>query len=102
MVDLRKLARGQPCMIRIPGICNRNPETTVLAHYRLIGVSGMGMKSPDTCAAWACSSCHEFVDTKGKNPEVARTYKALHLEGVIRTLNELDKLGYSMSEAERV
>ncbi|WP_157795538.1 nuclease domain-containing protein, partial [Escherichia coli] len=35
MVNLRKAAKGQICQIRIPGYCNHNPETSVLAHYRL-------------------------------------------------------------------
>ena len=29
MANLRKLARGRDCQIRIAGICNFNPETTV-------------------------------------------------------------------------
>lgn len=32
---LTKAARGRECQVRIPGVCNGNPETTVLAHYRL-------------------------------------------------------------------
>ena len=38
MVNLRKAAKGQMCQIRIPGYCNHNPETSVLAHYRLADV----------------------------------------------------------------
>ena len=30
-VNLRALARGRECQVRIPGICNRDPATTVLA-----------------------------------------------------------------------
>lgn len=29
---LRDSARGQCCTLQIPGICNSNPETTVLCH----------------------------------------------------------------------
>ncbi|BBI46989.1 hypothetical protein KPSA1B_105772 [Pseudomonas syringae pv. actinidiae] len=29
---LRASAKGQDCTVRIPAICNYNPETTVLAH----------------------------------------------------------------------
>lgn len=35
MADLRKAARGRECQVRIPGVCNGNPETTILAHIRL-------------------------------------------------------------------
>ncbi len=36
MVDLRKAARGQMCTVRIPGYCNHDPETSVLAHSKLM------------------------------------------------------------------
>lgn len=35
MANLRKEARGRECQVRIYGVCNGNPETTVLAHYRM-------------------------------------------------------------------
>lgn len=91
MSDLRKLARGEPCEIRIPGICNGNSETTVLCHYRLIGVSGMGMKSPDMLGAHGCSSCHAYVDTHHD----AETRLA-HCEGVFRTLAKLKAWGIKL------
>ena len=31
MTAARREAKGQPCMVRIPGVCNGDPETTVLA-----------------------------------------------------------------------
>ncbi len=88
MTKLRKLARGRDCQIRLPGVCNFNPETTVLAHYRMAGVSGMGMKAPDVCAAWACSACHSYVDSH-RDDATARSF----LEGVIRTQYALVKEG---------
>ncbi len=30
MANLRKEARGRECQVRIYGVCNGNPETTVL------------------------------------------------------------------------
>ncbi|TDF41921.1 DUF1364 domain-containing protein [Alteromonadaceae bacterium M269] len=61
---LRNSARGQECQLRIPGICNHNPETTVLAH---VGEdSGMGMKASDLEAAFGCSACHDAIDGKVK------------------------------------
>jgi ferredoxin len=87
-MNLRKLARGRDCQIRLAGICNHNPETTVLAHYRMAGLSGMGIKSPDVCGAWACSNCHAYVDTH-RDDATARAF----LEGVLRTLAALQKEG---------
>lgn len=58
---LRDFARGQDCTLRISGVCNFNPETTVLAHLPC-GHKGVGMKSPDQMAVHACSNCHAFID----------------------------------------
>jgi Protein of unknown function (DUF1364) len=90
-VNLRKLARGKPCQIR-SAVCNHDPETTVLAHYRLIGISGAGLKSPDVMGAWGCSSCHMVVD--GQVLGMSKEQRdLLLLQGVMRTQNELIKLG---------
>lgn len=62
-MNLRKEARNRECQARLPGICNFNPETTVLAHFRLSGISGLGHKVPDLLAAWLCSSCHAAADS---------------------------------------
>ena len=61
MADLRKAARGRECQVRIPGVCNGNPETSVLAHIRLTGLCGTGTKPPDLIATIACSACHDEI-----------------------------------------
>lgn len=61
-MNLRDYARDKPCMVRLPGICNFNTATTVLAHERVNGLSGTGLKAPDIFAAWCCSACHDVVD----------------------------------------
>jgi hypothetical protein len=78
-------------MIRLPGICNHDPDTTVLAHVRLIGVSGMGVKSPDLLGAWACSACHDVVDRRVKTNIDIGEIRLAHLEGMVRTINQLVK-----------
>ncbi|MNR34868.1 hypothetical protein D3C85_1526740 [compost metagenome] len=85
---LTKAARDRECQVRLPGICNGNPETVVLAHYRMAGISGTGMKPHDLLGAWACSSCHDEIDRRTRHipMEDARLY---HLEGMVRTLNTL-------------
>lgn len=62
MTDLRKFARGQPCRVRLPGICNGNRETTVLAHIKH-GWYG-SIKPPDIIAVHACSACHDVIDRR--------------------------------------
>ena len=54
MADLRKAARSRECQVRIPGVCNGNPETSVLAHIRLTGLCGTGTKPPELIATIAC------------------------------------------------
>ena len=73
-------------MVRLPEICNHNSETVVLAHYRMAGLSGVGMKPDDALGAWSCSSCHDAIDRRS-HMGLERDYVRLaHLEGVMRTL----------------
>ncbi|HHK5661070.1 TPA: DUF1364 domain-containing protein [Serratia marcescens] len=92
MANLRKEARGRDCQIRIPGVCNFNPETTVLAHYRLAGTCGTAIKPDDTQAAWACSACHDDVDRRTRLID-ANEARLMHAEGVMRTQEILRKEG---------
>jgi len=57
---MRDGARGQTCTMRIPGICNHDPETVVFAHsdYFMHG-KATGLKGHDIFGADMCSSCHE-------------------------------------------
>lgn len=94
MTNLRDLARGQECQIRLPNICNGDPTTTVLAHYRQIGVSGMGMRAPDQLASWACSACHDAVDRRANTLNLTRLeVEHAHLEGIMRTQAALIRMG---------
>lgn len=86
-MNLRKAAKGRECQVRLHG-CNSNPETTVLAHVRKIGISGFGLKSPDLLGAWACSACHAYVDTHHDDATQVAFY-----EGVFRTQAALHRLG---------
>lgn len=83
-MDLRKQARNRPCTVRLTGVCNYDPATTVLAHYRLSGISGLGIKSPDLLGAWACANCHAYVDTHRDDGT-----RVAFLHGVLRTIATL-------------
>lgn len=79
---LTKSARGKPCTVRVPLVCNGNSETVVLCH---LNGGGMGMKSNDIHAAYGCSACHAWLDG-GYTKQFNRDYRdLLHLEAVIRT-----------------
>lgn len=77
--------------MRIPGCCNHDPETVVLAHIRRGGVAGMGQKPPDIIGVWACSNCHDYIDGRMPYPGVERD--GYILDGLCRTLAQLSKEG---------
>jgi hypothetical protein len=79
--------------VRVPGICNFNAETTVLAHYRLSGTCGAGIKPIDLIGAWACSACHDVIDGRRKTTFDRTTLDLMHLEGMVRTIDALNKRG---------
>lgn len=84
-MNLRDSARGQECFVRMD-CCNGNPETTVLAHFRMSGICGIGQKPPDECAAFACSACHDAID--GRVPREDREAdQVAFLRGVLKTLH---------------
>lgn len=87
MTPIRKSAKGEKCLVRIPGICNGDTDTTVLAH---LNGGGTGIKASDHEAAYACSDCHAWLDggyvQHGHNKD---TRDLWHLEAVIRTQRAL-------------
>ena len=94
MSKLTQAARGRECMIRLPGICNYDSSTTVLAHLNMSGISGRGIKAPDQLGAWACSACHAVIDSNGASAGLERDFvKLAHLEGIMRTQYILIKDG---------
>ena len=69
--------------MRIPGICNHNPETVVLAH---LNGGGMGKKRLDLHGAYCCAACHDAVDGRTKIPGIdPDTLRLWFLEGMVRT-----------------
>ena len=70
-------------MVRVPGVCDGGGETTCLAHYRLAGYCGTGMKTDDALGAWCCAPCHAHVGDRSEDLAV----------GVLRTVAELRKEG---------
>ncbi len=92
MDKLTRSARGQECQIRIPGICNYDPATTVFAH---LNGAGMGMKASSIHGAYACSDCHTVVDggNAGAHRYERETLKLWHLDAIIRTQRIMLQLG---------
>jgi hypothetical protein len=57
---MRDACKGEPCYLRIVGICESNAKTSVPAH-RNEG-KGMGLKTADVFTVPACPVCHHEYD----------------------------------------
>lgn len=88
-------AKGESCTLRIPGVCNFNPETTVFAHMNG-GV--MAYKHHDIHGCYACSNCHEWLDGESiyKGIKIEWNIDPRHAEfnrAMIETQNKLIQKG---------
>lgn len=85
MVKSRKYlngARGQECLLNIPGVCVGGTETTVACHIRDES-KGMGNKASDLSTVDGCAACHAMFDI-GAMPKEEWLFYALR--GLQRTL----------------
>jgi len=82
MSKIRKSAKMQDCMIRVPEYCNFNPETVILAHKN---GAGLALKSSDHEAAYACSVCHDIIDHRIKTNFTDDEILIMFYEGIFRT-----------------
>lgn len=93
---IRASARDQECTLRFPGICNGRTDTTVLCHSNLLADGkGMGLKAPDTRAAYGCCDCHDLLDGRRPRPEYMTREYMLQLAdvGIQRTQEILAQKG---------
>lgn len=93
---IRDSARGEDCLVRIPGACSGNPEHTIWSHAPL-GAAGKGssIKALDVCGAYACTACDAVVDGQRKAPD-GMTHLQVMLawhEGHMRSLVRLRQKG---------
>lgn len=83
----RDAAKGQPCTMRLPGVCNGDWSTTVLAHRN---GAGMGMKASDHDAADMCHACHDFYDKRKWNLDAwiaaSGVFETARLETIINRI----------------
>lgn len=94
---IRRAARGQDCTLRL-AVCNFDSDTTVLCHSNFLADGkGMGLKAPDTAAAFGCSACHDVLDGRRPRPAdlslvgleaafraaIVRTHEILKAEGLL-------------------
>jgi len=70
-MNLRQLARGQACTVRLQG-CDGGGETTILAHIRRANIAGIGQKPCDLAGVYACHRCHELIDGRAMVANLSR------------------------------
>ena len=93
---IRQSARGQYCQGRIPGYCNGNHETVVLAHRN---GAGIGIKAPDWQGAYLCSGCHAFVDGGWTRSHYTQAEMlVMFYEAIFRTQSLLMEQGLLMAK----
>lgn len=79
----RDSARGETCTLQIYGVCNHDPETTVLAHLK---GNGMGLKCPDFLGVYACSDCHDAIDGRTRHDISLEDFWMYKCTALMRTL----------------
>lgn len=82
---LRDMARGMPCLLRVPGVCTQDRATVVCCHSNLSihGKAG-ARKADDHYSVWGCAACHRWLD-QGPAPKAQkyRAFMAAHLAQVL-------------------
>lgn len=82
---LRDMARGMPCLLRVPGVCTQDRATVVCCHSNLSihGKAG-ARKADDFFSVWGCAACHSWLD-RGPAPRAqkASVFMAAHLAQVL-------------------
>lgn len=69
MTPIRKSAQGQPCTLRIPGVCRNQVDTVVWCHENSYAAGkGMGLKAKDEHGAYGCAHCHAVYDGQAPRP----------------------------------
>lgn len=92
---IRDSARGEECLVRLPG-CYGGTEHTIWSHYRRgAGGKGMGLKAHDICGAYACTHCDAVYDgQRPRIPGLTRDYVEFSwFEAHMRSLGRLHEKG---------
>lgn len=83
----RESARGQNCTLRLD-CCNGDETTVVLCHIRKFGWGGMASKPHDFLAVYACSACHDVMDSRDASSPIGN-------DDILRALGETLSIHYA-------
>lgn len=89
--DLRTIAAGKECYLRLPGVCNQDSTSTVLAHIRRGNTAGVGMKPADINGVPCCSACHDTFDGRARSSYTRHELDAEMLRAHCQWLAWLDQ-----------
>lgn len=97
---LLAMARGRPCLLRVPGVCQGGTETTVAAHSNwACHGKGMARKASDAYTVWACASCHIGWLDQGRAAKAVKqtAFMRAHADQVLEWL----RIAQDLSEKPR-
>ncbi len=96
---LRDMARGMPCLLQIPCVCNHDRATVVCCHSNLSchGKAG-ARKADDFYSTWGCSACHRWLD---QGPESAERKQAAFMSAHLRQVMEWRAIAFAPESAPR-
>jgi hypothetical protein len=61
---LLAMARGEACLMKVPGVCCGDRATVVAAHSNWSEHGKSGARKADDCYhVWACFTCHAWLDS---------------------------------------
>lgn len=82
---LLEMARGRPCLILVPGLCNHRLDTTVACHSNSSRHGKAGArKADDQYTVWGCAACHLWLDTsKAEASRKEDTFMVAHARQVL-------------------
>ena len=89
---IRRSARGQPCTLRVPGVCTGDPDTTVACHVQAPGMGTMAGKQSDLHVIHACARCHAILDSRDRWADAPIGWDDV-LRALIETQNRLIRAG---------
>ena len=91
---LLAMAKGQRCLMNVPGVCNHNPETVVAAHSNssMHGKAG-GRKADDEFSVWACHACHAWYD-QGAGARDRENGQRMFTRALLQQVREWARIAY--------
>lgn len=87
---LRDFARGQQCLLNVPGHCTGDKATTVGCHSNWAEHGkGKSRKADDHYMVWGCVGCHGWLDQGGAGQDAK---KAIFDAALVRQVAEYKKV----------